>query len=57
MELDNDTVRTCRQSAVYRAPKKIKTEKQFEAFLERNLPSNLHGEPQTPQQNRRLHCR
>eukprot|EP00075_Anas_platyrhynchos_P011267 XP_027300520.1 testis anion transporter 1 isoform X6 [Anas platyrhynchos] len=57
MELDNDTVRTCRQSAVYRAPKKIKTEKQFEAFLERNLPSSLHGEPQTPQQNRRLHCR
>uniref|UniRef100_A0A8C3CGL1 Solute carrier family 26 member 8 n=1 Tax=Cairina moschata TaxID=8855 RepID=A0A8C3CGL1_CAIMO len=57
MELDNDTVRTCRQPAVYSAPKTIKTEKQFEAFLERSLPSTLRGELQTPQQNRRLHCR
>lgn len=57
MELDNDTVHTCRQPAVDRAPKTIKTEKQFEAFLERSLPSTLRGELQTPQQNRRLHCR
>ncbi|XP_035203257.1 testis anion transporter 1 isoform X2 [Oxyura jamaicensis] len=35
----------------------MQTEKHFEAFLERNLPSTLRGELQTPQQNRRLHCR
>nr|XP_013052493.2 testis anion transporter 1 isoform X4 [Anser cygnoides] len=57
MELDNDTVRTCRQPAVYRAQREMQTEKHFEAFLERNLPSTLHGELQIPQQNRRLHCR
>uniref|UniRef100_A0A8B9C6N3 Solute carrier family 26 member 8 n=1 Tax=Anser brachyrhynchus TaxID=132585 RepID=A0A8B9C6N3_9AVES len=57
MELDNDTVRTCRQPAVYRAQREMQTEKHFEAFLERNLPSTLHGDLQIPQQNRRLHCR
>ncbi|XP_040391669.1 testis anion transporter 1 isoform X4 [Cygnus olor] len=57
MELDNDTVCTCRQPAVYRAQREMQTEKHFEAFLERNLPSTLRGELQIPQQNRRLHCR
>ncbi|XP_035417405.1 testis anion transporter 1 isoform X4 [Cygnus atratus] len=57
MELDNDTVCTCRQPAVYRAQREMQTEKHFEAFLERNLPSTLRGELQIPQQNRQLHCR